>query len=270
MKLTPLLTTLSLAQGILGAPRAGLHERIKARSEARTLTRQSQPMAELAPDKDHRTAANVAYSSNWAGVVREEPPPLGSYNSVTATFTVPRPQPGSDQTLQAASAWVGIDGDTYTTAILQAGVDFYWDNGKIYNDAWYEWFPDVAHDFDFTVNTGDVVTVTVESFTPTSGMAEIVNESTGQRAQKQLTAPNPDAKLAGENADWIVEDFQSGSEMVPLVNFGQVAFQDMQAQGGVRTFGTDGATVIELKQNGKVVTEVQTLGDDAMVVRYVG
>ncbi|KAI9045882.1 concanavalin A-like lectin/glucanase [Aspergillus affinis] len=270
MKLTSLLTTLTLAQGILGAPRSGLRERIAARSAQRAQTRQSQPMLELAPDREHRTSANIAYSANWAGVVRESSPTQGSsYTSVSATFTVPEPAPASNSPggIQAASAWVGIDGDTYTTAILQAGVDFYYDNGQIYNDAWYEWFPDVAHDFDFAVSTGDVVSVTVESYTPTDGVAVIVNESTGQRATQQISAPSGE-KLAGENADWIVEDFQSGSEMVPLVDFGTVQFMDMQAEAGGRVYGTDGATVIEMKQNGKVVTSVQTLGDDVMRMMF--
>lgn len=269
MKLTTLLTTL-FACSALSAPQHGLHSRIAARSAQRALNRQSQPMAELSADSSERTTANIAYSSNWAGVVREQPPPMGSYTSVTATFTIPEPQPASNGNLQAASAWVGIDGDTYTTAILQAGVDFYYDNGQIYNDAWFEWFPDVAHDFDFAVSTGDVVTVTVQSTTPTSGVAVIVNESTGQSARQEINAPNPEAKLAGENADWIVEDFQSGSEMVPLVDFGTVQFSGMRAQGGMKSYGTEGGTVIELKQNGRVVTEVQTMGNEAMMVRYVG
>ncbi|KAH8432041.1 A4/G1 family peptidase [Aspergillus melleus] len=272
MRLTTLLTTLTLAHGILGA-RPGLRERIAARSALRAQNRQSQPMVELAPDRDHRTTADIAYSANWAGVVRESPPTTGgAYTSVSATFTVPEPAPASNSAggIQAASAWVGIDGDTYTTAILQAGVDFYYDNGQIYNDAWYEWFPDVAHDFDFSVSTGDVVSVTVESYTPTNGVAVIVNESTGQRATKQISAPNGE-KLAGQNADWIVEDFQSGDTMVPLVDFGTVEFEDMQAgDGGKGIYGTEGATVIEMKQNGRVVTSVQTLGDDGMRVSYVG
>ncbi|KAF4500527.1 glycosyl hydrolase family 43 [Fusarium agapanthi] len=39
----------------------------------------------------------------------------------------------------AASAWVGIDGDTCQTAILQTGISFYADGSF---DAWYEWIPD--------------------------------------------------------------------------------------------------------------------------------
>ena len=48
-----------------------------------------------------------------------------TYTSVTGTFTVPTPsEPSGGSGSHAASAWVGIDGDTCDTAILQTGVDF--------------------------------------------------------------------------------------------------------------------------------------------------
>ena len=49
----------------------------------------------------------------------------GTYTQVTATFTVPTPQlPSGETGMHAASAWVGIDGDTCGSAILQTGLDF--------------------------------------------------------------------------------------------------------------------------------------------------
>lgn len=44
----------------------------------------------------------------------------------------------------AASAWVGIDGDTASNSILQTGVDFYVEGSSVGYDAWYEWYPDYA------------------------------------------------------------------------------------------------------------------------------
>ena len=44
---------------------------------------------------------------------------------MTGTFTVPTPkEPSGSSGTHSASAWVGIDGDTCGTAILQTGVDF--------------------------------------------------------------------------------------------------------------------------------------------------
>ncbi len=60
--------------------------------------------------------SQVSYSSNWAGAVL-----IGSgYQSVVGTITVPTPKApsgGSSRTQYAASAWVGIDGDTCQTSM---------------------------------------------------------------------------------------------------------------------------------------------------------
>ena len=55
---------------------------------------------------------------------------------MTATFTVPDPKfpSGADSGMYAASAWVGIDGDTCGNAILQTGIDFTIDNGQVSYD----------------------------------------------------------------------------------------------------------------------------------------
>ena len=78
---------------------------------------------------------NADYSTNWAGAVL-----IGSgYKSVTGTFTVPTPKApsgGSSSTEYSASAWVGIDGDTCSTAILQTGIDFNVRGGSVSFDAW--------------------------------------------------------------------------------------------------------------------------------------
>ena len=71
------------------------------------------------------------------------------------------PTGGSSDTQYAASAWVGIDGDTAQNSILQTGVDFYVENGEASYDAWYEWYPDYAYTFSgISINAGDTITVT--------------------------------------------------------------------------------------------------------------
>lgn len=81
------------------------------------------------------TSLHDEYSTNWAGVIIESPPSGQNFTTVTGTFVVPLPT-GSDG---AASAWVGIDGDTASQSILQAGVDFKISSGKVSYDSWYEW-----------------------------------------------------------------------------------------------------------------------------------
>ncbi|KAL4974114.1 peptidase A4 family-domain-containing protein [Aspergillus desertorum] len=266
------LTTTTLLGSALGLPQTS---NLLSRIQARSLKRQSHPLARK--DGGHTGAqtgfrmastAAVAYSSNWAGIVRENAPPGGTYTAVSATFTVPKPtaEPNTSG-MQAGSAWVGIDGDTYSGAILQTGVDFYIENGRVYNDAWFEWFPDYAYDFNLAVNTGDVIVAKVEAFSPSEGVTIIENKSTGQTVSQTISAPKADATLKGVNADWIVEDFQSGDATVPLADFGQVTFTgcEAKAQNG-DSLGLDGATIIELEQNKKVLTQVTVKGDSEFSV----
>jgi hypothetical protein len=224
------------------------------------------------PNAEHRTTAStVVYSKNWSGVVLEQPPPSATYTAVSATITVPEATAVAGVTgQQASSAWVGIDGDTYTTAILQAGVDFYVDeNGSHSYDAWYEWFPDNAHGFNLAINKGDVVVVKVESKSPSEGVAIIENKTTRQTVSKTLKAPAATATLAGQNADWIVEDFQSGDTMVPLADFGRVVFTGAVAKAGGKSYGVSNATIIDMEQDGKIKTRTTVVSDSEFVVEYV-
>ena len=126
-----LLSSLLLASVALASPTSRLADRLARRRE----NRQSQPLNRV--NSPSGGDSNVEYSSNWAGGVLNEaavrgvsltydnsqshPLQQGTFASVCGTFTVPTPS-GSDGS--AASAWVGIDGDTCQNAILQTGVDF--------------------------------------------------------------------------------------------------------------------------------------------------
>ncbi|KAL2823459.1 peptidase A4 family-domain-containing protein [Aspergillus cavernicola] len=267
MKLTLFTTTALLGTAL------SLSSNLTSRIQARSLNRQSHPLNATSGDDSgtqsgFRTAntAAIAYSNNWAGAAREKPLQGGPYTAVSATFTVPQPTavPGG-KAMQAGSAWVGIDGDTYSGAILQTGVDFYVENGKITNDAWFEWFPDYAYDFNIGINTGDVIVAMVKSFSPSEGVAIVENRSTGEKATQTVKAPKAGATLVGQNAEWIVEDFQSGDSIVALAEFGGVTFTGCEAQAkNGEAVGLDGATIIELKQGNRVLTEVVVEGDKTL------
>lgn len=267
---TSILATALLIGSSLAAPRSGLAERIERRARS---GRQSQPMQRvLTTDATHKALPNVQYSNNWAGAVYEHPPPEGPFTAVSGTFTVPEPKTdGKADGTTAGSAWVGIDGDTYGDAILQAGVDFYVEvDGSTRYDAWYEWFPDYAYDFEMDVQAGDDIYLWIESYTPRDGLAYIENLTTGESASQELSAPSDNAALAGQNAEWIVEDFQSGGKLVNLVDFGTVTFSDAQAFSADKANGVQGATLIELKQGEKVLTETNVENDSVLHVKYVG
>ncbi|KAN0091254.1 Concanavalin A-like lectin/glucanase domain containing protein [Tylopilus felleus] len=222
-----LLSNLLLASAALAAPSSRLAARIARRREGR----QSQPLNRV--ESAAGAVSNVEYSSNWAGAVWDEGD--GTFTAVTGTFTVPTPSGNG-----AASAWVGIDGDTCGNAILQTGVDFTIANGEVSYDAWYEWYPDYAYDFSgITISAGDVIKATVTATSTTSGTAE--------------------------NAEWIVEDFEENGNLVPLADFGTVTFTDATASGSDGTYEPAGATIIEIQQNGQVLTTVTTSGDTVTI-----
>jgi hypothetical protein len=264
---TTIMTTAMLTGCSLAAPRSGLVERLQARG---ALSRQSVPAEKNGVLlREGSQGADVQYSKNWAGVVRENPPASATYTAVSATFTVPTPKATDDSNdMQAVSAWVGIDGDTYTEAILQTGIDAYIQNGEQSFDAWYEWYPKNAENFDIGLTAGDVIVAKVESSSPSQGVAIIENKSSGQSVTKTLNAPSTSATLAGQNAEWIVEDFNSGNTMVPLVNFGKVDFNGAQAKAGGASYGLNNGAILDIQQDGDVKAHVEISSDTEFTVTY--
>ncbi|RAO66450.1 uncharacterized protein BHQ10_002462 [Talaromyces amestolkiae] len=264
------------AAGALAAPSGhGLAARTEARAVGRSrLSNPRRPGSgtlnnELTGEATNTT--NVDYSSNWSGAVLTSPPAGATFTSVSARFTVPTPKAVNGKA-GSSSAWVGIDGDTYSNAILQTGIDFsVTASGAVSYDAWYEWYPDYAYDFSgISISAGDVIAVSVVSSSSTAGTAVIENVTKGQTVSKKLTAPSSSAKLGGQNAEWIVEDYEEGSSLVTLDNFGTVTFTSASAGlSNGNSVGTTGADIIDLEQNGQVLTSVTIPSSSEVVVKYV-
>jgi hypothetical protein len=165
MKFVTVVSTLLLAGSAVAAPGTAIR---KARNLKRAAARRSGLINKVdAPAGYETNKTNVDYSDNWAGAVL-----VGTgYTSVTGTFTVPKPS-----TDGSGSAWVGIDGDTCTTAILQTGVDWTKSGSSYSYDAWYEWYPDYAYDFSgITISAGNEIKVTVTATSKTGGTATVDN-----------------------------------------------------------------------------------------------
>ncbi|KAI0656071.1 acid proteinase [Cubamyces menziesii] len=206
------------------------------------------------------------YTSNWAGAVLVAGPK--TYIAATGSFIVPTPrEPSGGSGFHSAAIWVGIDGDTCQSAILQTGVDITVSGGTTSYNAWYEWYPAAMSDFSgFTIRPGDNISATVIADSLTSGTATIVNYSTGQEVTKILTSQ---PALCQENAEWIVEDYTESGGLVPLANFGTVTFTD--ALAGISTGGVSpaGATIFNMEQNGRVLTSAST-SSSSVTVSYIG
>ncbi|KAL0262062.1 hypothetical protein SLS55_003497 [Diplodia seriata] len=278
MQFTTLLLTATALLGntALAAPSgAAMGHGLAARVATRTQ-RQSQPLSRVGsgaasvegPVSNGNETAHVEYSSNWSGAVYEEPP-SGTFTAVAATITVPVPTATAAGTY-SASAWVGIDGDTCGNAILQTGVDFTATKSgsrTTYSyDAWYEWYPDYAYDFSsFSISAGDVIAMSVTSSSSTSGVALLENLTTGKSVSKSITSSSA---LCGENAEWIVEDFESNGELVAFADFGTVLFTGASADTTTETIGTSDATLIDIRQGSTVLTSASIPSDSEVEVTY--
>jgi hypothetical protein len=267
---TTLLATAAFAAPLTAKRQARYEARRLARSESGVTERHGNPA--FKPDTQEllhlNSTSHEEYSSNWAGAIL-----IGSgYTAVTGQFTVPTPKVPSGSSSSgtySASAWVGIDGDTWGNAILQTGVDFTISNGKVSYDAWYEWYPDYAYDFTgITISAGDVIKVTVTAASKSSGTAVIENVTTGKSVSHTFSSGSTEGSLGEVNAEWIVEDFESDGSLVNLVNFGTVTFTGAQATDDGAKVGPSGATLIDIKQNNKVVTS-SSVTSNSVKVSYV-
>ncbi|RDW75908.1 hypothetical protein BP5796_06729 [Coleophoma crateriformis] len=283
-----LLSTVVLATSALAAPnprfsKTRLGQRMAARRanngngrilEGSTM-RSKDSASEVVETKSKKTQAtsnsSIQYSENWSGAAITTPPSGQTFNAVSGTFNVPTPSApsgvASTYSEYAASAWVGIDGNTYSTAILQTGVDFVVDtSGAVSYDAWYEWYPDYAYNFNITISAGDQINASVIATTSTTGTATIENLTTGEVATISLSSTSA---LGGENAEWIVEDFEEGTSLVALANFGNVTFTDCIAATSQSSEGVSSATIMDIEDtSGNVLTNVALISDSSFSVAY--
>ncbi|KAJ4482393.1 peptidase A4 family-domain-containing protein [Lentinula aciculospora] len=211
----------------------------------------------------------IQFSGNWSGAVLVSPPTGEIFTSAIGTFTVPSmPSEGNG----AAAAWVGIDGDTFATAILQAGVFFSVSGDTVEYGAWYEWWPDFATDVDtndFPVSAGDVITVNIQATSNSEGTVTLVNESTGMSFTIDLTSPTKLSFLGGQNAEWIVEDYTQNGGLVPLADWGTVTFVNASASTSANNkLGLEDATVFDIEQFNDIMTSVSINSDSSVSISY--
>ncbi|KAL7620590.1 hypothetical protein AAE478_009585 [Parahypoxylon ruwenzoriense] len=265
---TPLIASLLLcANLVLAAPGTALRrQRTANRLAERKVSRSSNTLQPADGEFEMATkngTTHVEYSSNWAGAVL-----IGSgYKTVTGTIVVPTPKTpsgGSSSQQYSASAWVGIDGDTCQTAILQTGIDFTVRGSSVSYDAWHEWYPDYAYDFSgISISAGDTITMTVTASSTSGGTAVIENETTGKKVTHTFSGES--AKLCETNAEWIVEDYSSGGSLVSFADFGTVQFTGASVNGGT---GVTGATIIDIQQSGEILTDCSTSGSSSVICVY--
>ena len=100
----------------------------------------------------------------------------------------------------------------------------------------------------------------------TGGTATIENVTKGKTVTHTFSGQ---PSLCEYNAEWIVEDFEEGSSLVPFANFGTVTFTGASATTtGGTSVGPSGATLIDIEQSNKVLTSVSTTSN-SVTIAYV-
>ena len=185
-------TLIALATGITGALAVPTHGR------------QSSHYTNLPHTKGTKSLGRrQGGDSPWGGAVQEGQ----GWTYVTGTATVPSIS-GQDPNAGAA-VWVGIDGYSCQSAILQTGFTL-WGDGRI--ETWYEWYPQPSYDYttDLGVQPGHQLRMTVYADGTSGGNSTIENLTTGQTASQNFDGMSP--QICQTDAEWIVE----GSIQVPL------------------------------------------------------
>lgn len=215
----------------------------------------------------------IRYSKNWSGAVNTKPP-SGYFAAAGMKFTVPktlRPDIVKGNTdYYAASAWVGIDGLTHGTALLQTGVTIEvnkTNSEEVTYVPWYEWWPNIAMRLDIPIGGGDEIEVEVVMFNATSGKILLWNRSKGDWVARALQAPRSDAKLAGRSVEWIVEDFAlSEGGNVPFGDFGVIELRDCKAHTSTdKVVGPDPSQPFYIRQDNLTRTNTSVEGQSVSI-----
>ncbi|HLJ88295.1 MAG TPA: G1 family glutamic endopeptidase [Candidatus Angelobacter sp.] len=191
-----------------------------------------------------RVSVSAKTSTNWSGVV-VYPPSNQAFQWVYGQWVIPNvylPSNYQAGVWYRCASWIGIDGDSGSKDVFQAGVVHKImqnsSSGELEREvhAWAEWFPASAVTItNFPVSPGDLITVTLCSSDgegSTTGNALLSNYNSGAMTIVGLTAPS-DKSLVGNCAEWIVEaptiTIAGGDTVSSMPNYGEVIFTVGQA-----------------------------------------
>lgn len=103
--------------------------------------------------------------------------------------------------------------------------------------------------------------MSVDASSKKAGSVTLENTTTGKTVTHSFSAETN--QLCETNAEWIVEDFESGSSLVPFADFDSVTFSDCSPS-------VSGSTIIDIRQSGSVLTTCSTSGTTEVTCEYTG
>ncbi|KAJ9151636.1 Protease [Coniochaeta hoffmannii] len=209
---------------------------------------------------EHKRATSISLSSTWCGMSQKHADSQDPIKTVFGAFQAPNLHDRTGTYPQFAAAWVGIDGSSCQQALLQAGVTTTLNsNGGQSASAWFEWYPEASYTIPSStlrVTAGDWLEVNVTASSASAGQVTLINLS--RNIATTVTLVNGPA-LCRQDADWIVEDFDSGGKPVPFARFDDVWFEECAAttlKGNA--FGLNGATPIYMGSSAAAASCVAT------------
>jgi hypothetical protein len=176
--------------------------------------------------------AGALTSANWSGQALANGNTAfssSSFGQILAQWVVSGVQQpvGTCSGTDVSSTWVGIDGLTASTDVLQAGTegDAACSNGITTENyyPWFEWYPGYEYEItNFPILRGTSIYVIVEAISATTANATYINLQTNQYTVVGFKAP-AGVLLRGNSAEWIIERPTLGSILGTLADFGIIA-----------------------------------------------
>lgn len=184
----------------------------------------------------HRVNANAA-SSNWSGYVASGSGQ--SFSDAKGTWVQPAVTCAARAT-NDSSFWVGIGGaSSSSNGLEQIGTNADCASGTPKYSAWYELIPAPSVAIPLTISPGDTMNAEV-SVNGSQVTLTLADATTGQSFTKTVTATSLDTS----SAEWIAEApaqcasngaSLSNCRVLPLANFGAVAFSNASATANGQT-----------------------------------
>jgi hypothetical protein len=197
-------------------------------------------------------------SSNWAGYAVAG----GTYTTVSARWTQPAVNCSATPT-GWSSFWVGIDGYTSNT-VEQTGTEADCSSGRAVYSAWYEMYPKYPKTYSNPVSAGDRFTASVT--TNGRGSFTLTLSDTTKGWSQTTTARSRQARLA--SAEVIAEAPSSSGGVLPLADFGSVAFSGATVNGALLTSSTPGIDPITMQSGGTVKAQPSSISGGSFSVSW--
>jgi hypothetical protein len=223
---SPAVLTAATVVGVLCAP-------VPALAAGSASDRHAAPNHRI----DHST------SSNWSGYAVSG---VGPYKSVFSSWTQPSVDCSKTPTGWSAF-WVGLDGDT-TNTVEQTGTEADCSKGTAVYYGWYEMYPKFPVNYANPVSPGDSLTASV-TYSGSGSFRLTLSDAT--RGWSQTTTQRLKSAKLG-SAEVIAEAPSGSGGVLPLADFGTVAFSGAAVNGSPLTPSTLGLDPITIASGGTV------------------